>query len=310
MSAQNQFNYPIYDFAIGWFNRQNADVIDFIAPALSVDGVTGTIKKYPQGYAFRVADTRRSKGQEANSIDCGAIDMPFLLEDHMLRSGIDDSEIKPGAGNKQEAADQIAQSRIKSLLSVWNTSKIKQCLDIFRAGVPASSGGNWSAASSDPIEELKSMITAYAQTNGVKPNRIMMSDASWDILSENAAVLDRVAFNAAQALTEELLLKLLNLPNCQIMVTTVPAGTAAPGPETSFVGSCLLGSDFWMSYVDEEGGLFDMSGLRMLHMGGDSPVESVESYYERPKHTTWYEVGMHRQAYVTAAPLVKRLSIS
>lgn len=313
--ATNQFQYPVYNYAVGWFNRQPNDIIDHIAPAFAVDGITGSIKRYPQGYAFRSLDTARALYQEASTINLGAEDVPYLLADHSLRIGVDDSELKPGAGSRPEAADQIAQSKMNSLLATWRTSKIKQCLEHFRTGIKKSTGGNWSSPTSDPIEELTGIIKNYRLTNGVAPNRILLSDAAWDILGANAAVLDRVTYNAAKCLTPELLLQLLGLvgngmEEVKFMRATVPMGSVQPGPSTSFVGTNALESDMWLSYVDDNESIGNMTGLRMLHMGGETPVETVESYYERSKRTTYYEVGLHRMPFIAAPSCVARYSIT
>lgn len=309
--ARNLFNYPVYNYAVGWFNRRPADVIDLLAPALPVDGITGTIKRYPQGYAFRHVDTSRPLYGEARILDMGAEDIPFLLEDHSLRIGVDDSELAPGAGANQAAKDQVAISKSETLLTAWQTSKVVDALAHFRKAIPATAGvGAWSGVSSDPIAELKTLVQNFREANGLNPNRLVMSDAAWNILGANASVLDRVTFNAAKMLTKDLLLTLLELPQETIVSSvTVPVGSTAPGYGVDFVGSNAMGSDCWLSYAGNAG-VGDMSGLRMLHQGSESPVENVESYYQRERKTTWYELGMHRAPIVTAPSCVNRITVS
>lgn len=316
MSALNQFNYPIYNYAVGWFNRQAPNPLDFIAPHLPVEGEAGSINFYPQGYAFRQVDTRRAPYTEARIVDVLAKPIPYLLEDHSLRIGVDDGEIKPGAGSKKEAADQIALSKTGTLLSTWRTSAIAQGLDYFRKNVAAADGkGAWSGVDAEPIEELLDMLEEYEATNGVLPNRFLFSTAAWNTLCKNAAVLDLVAYNNAKTLTPELLFKLLHLTGegqaaPKFLKATVPVGVHRPGAEVPFQGSNALGSDVWLTYVDEGQQIGDMCGMRQLHAGGESPVEHVESYYERGKKTTFYEVGLHRAYAVTAPSCNIRLSIS
>lgn len=312
----NQFHYPIYNYAVGWFNRQPKNPLDHIAPALSVDGVTGTFKRYPQGYAFRRVDTQRAPYEAARIVDVLGDDVPFKLEDHSLRIGVDDSELKPGADNKKEAADQIALAKTGSLLATWRTSSIAAGLDYFRKEVAAREGkGAWSGVDADPIKELRELLAEYEATNGVLPNRILVSTAAWNTLCENAAVADLVQYNDAKVLTPELLFKLLHLTGegqnaPQFLKSTVPVGVHRPGAEVPFTGSNALGSDFWMTYVDEGQQIGDMCGMRQLHAGGESPVEAVESYYVQEKKTTFYEVGLHRAFAVTAPSCNIRLSIS
>lgn len=313
MSVSNTFNYPLYHYAVGWFNRQPDNPIDFIAPPLAVDGLVGTYKRYPQGYAFRSVDTLRARHTPAHAIGVEAEDVPYMLEDHSLRIGVDDSDLKPGAGSKAEAAEQLAQSRINSLLATWRTSAIVDGLAAFRKQVEAEQDvGEWSAAAADPVEELRALMQRFRLANGVLPNRILFSHEAWNILGENAAVLDRVAFNDAKVLTPELLFKLLDYApeEARFMRATIPVAQDRPGPGVAFSGTNALGSEVWMTYVDEGEQIGNMTGLRQLHAGGQSPVESVESYYERSLRTTWYEVGLHR-AFIVPAPCCNvRLTIS
>ncbi len=310
--ATNTFSYPLYDYAVGWFNRQAANPLEFIAPAQAVPGVTGTYKRYPQGYAFREIDTRRACMAPAHAVDILAEDVPYLLEDHSLRIGVDDSDLKPGAGSAKEAADQIAQSRINSLLATWRTSQIVGGLAYFRSQVAAdATAGNWSAAAAEPVSELLALLEKYEATNGVLPNRILMSRSAWNILAENASILDRVVYNDAQALTPELLLKLLRLDPAKVrlLVDSIPMASAKPGPGMPFEGANALGADMWFTYVDEGQLIGNMTGMRTLHAGDASPVETVESYYERATHTTWYEVNMHRAFAVTAPSCNIRINV-
>lgn len=317
--AKNQINFPIYNFSVGWFNRQGVNPLDFIAPQLAVPAGLGTFKRYPQGYAFSTADTARPLHHAATTIDVGVEDVPVMLEDHSLRVGVDDSEIK-NCGNVPGAVDNIVNAKVGTLLSKWRTSAIQQGFDFFRKSVAAVSGaGAWSGAAADPIKELKEQIRAFREMNGVTPNRILFSDEAWDILANNGVVLDLIAYNDAKSLDANLLLKLLGykrntdndtaeLP--RIMSATVPVGVAKPGAGVPFTGRNLLGAEMWMTYVDDNGEYGNMCGMRQLHGGTDAPVESVESYYVREKHTTFHEIELHRAFAVTAPTCNLRIAVS
>lgn len=317
--AKNTFNFPLYNYAVGWFNRVGLSPLEFIAPSLACPAVTGSIKRYPQGYAFRVHDTERPLYEAAKMIAVGAEDVPYLLIDRALRVPIDDSELET-ARLVPGGEDQLVQSRTATLLANWRTSGVKEGFDFFRKEITAKEGvGAWSGAAAEPISELKALIREFQEVNGVKPNRILFSDAAWDVLSENGSVLDLIAYNDAKALDANLLLKLLGFKRNtadateempRIMAATVPVGTVKPGPGVPFHGSNLLGSDVWMTFVDEGNQIGNMCGMRTLHCGGESPVEKVESYYVREKHTTFHEVAMHRNFAVTAPSCNIRLSIS
>ncbi len=323
MSASSQFNFPVFNYAVGWWRHQPVNPLSFISPIVKVDGQMGTYKRYPQGSVFRSVDTRRARLNPYNSIEIEAEDLPFLLEDHGLRIGVDDNDLKLAAGNLKEATDQIAQSRTGSLLGTWRTSMIAQGFEVYRAAIAATTSigsltniGNWSGASNEPAKALKAVIRQFAANNGVYPNRILIPTTAWDILDANASIKDLIAYNDAKVLTPDLLLKILGLQGddigqeIKIMRAIVPVGKSKPGPGVAFDGQDMMGTDVWITYAEEVQSTDDISGLKTLSIGGEDMVESVKSYYVETDHATWYEVAMARQFVVSAPSAVTRLTIS
>lgn len=317
MATVNTFNYPMYNYAVGWFNRQAANPLDFIAPVLKAEGMLGSYKRYPQGYAFRSVDTNRSLYAAPTTISVEAEDVPFKLTNKGLRVGVDDDELG-AAGADADARDMVAQAKTGTLLAAWRTSLITEGLEAFRKGVAADgSKGNWSSTSTDPVAELRDIFQAFRETNGVTPNRILFSDAAWNTLANNAEVKDLVSFNDAKALTFDLLAKLLyftpgNADVPQMMRCTVPvaAGNVRPGPGVPFTGSNALGNDVWVTYVDDGQLVGDMCGMRQLQLNDECPVDGVVTTRDDSAFTTWYNVRAHR-AYAIPAPSCNvRLSIS
>lgn len=311
--AITTFNYPLYEYAVAWFKHQAANPVDFIAPTLKVPGKLGTYPRYPQGYAFRSAETKRALYEEATTININAEEVPFKLEADALRIPVDDDEV---ASAGDAGRDQVAQAKSASLLATWRTSLIQKALNEYRAQVAAEdSKGAWSGSDADPIEELRGLFQAFRETNGVAPNRLLFSDNAWSILANNAEVKDMVAFNDAKVLTPALLLKLLffepgaeGVP--QIMCATVPVAASKPGPGVPFSGVNALGTDLWLTYVDDGNLVGDMCGLRQLRKNDDAPIDSVVTTRNDEKHTTFYEVSASIYNAVTAPSCVKRLSIS
>lgn len=311
--AITTFNYPLYEYAVGWFKRQAANPVDFIAPTLKVKGMLGTFPRYPQGYAFRSANTNRSLYEPPTTVNIDAEEVPFKLKDKGLRVPVDDTELL-AAGDA--TGDQIAQAKSASMLSIWRTSLIQEALEDFRAGVAAESGkGNWSSSSTDPIAELRELFQAFREANGVAPNRMLFSDNAWSTLAGNAEVMDMVSFNDAKVITPNLLLKLLHFePGTegapQILCSTVPVAAAKPGPGVGFAGTNALGADVWLTYVDEGNQVGDMCGLRQMRQNQDAPIDSVITVRDELAHTTFYEVKGAVYNAVTAPSCVKRLIIS
>ena len=318
MSTNNTYCYSLHQMVVGWFRRRPVNPLSFLAPAVKVDGDTGTYDYFPQGYAFRRVDTSRGRHQSARSLDLICDPRPFALEDHSLRIGIDDRDLHLSKdeldARRSEVAAVKAESRTGTLLTVWETSMIADGFDYFRRQVQARSGvGNWSSSSADPMAEFKKEIGRMETQAGIKPNRILIPSEKWDVLAASPAVLDAITYNSAKELTVDLFKQLLGVhaaPDLQVMVANVPIGKDNAGPNVEFDGVNLLGDDVWLTYAQEGMEVGDFSGLKVLSSGGDAYADNVERYYERGIHTTWHEINMMRTFAVTAPPCVSRLTIS
>lgn len=318
MSTNSTYCYSLHQMVVGWFRRRPVNPLSFLAPAVKVDGDIGTYDYFPQGYAFRRVDTSRPRHHSARSLDLICEPKPFALEDHSLRIGIDDRDLRLSKeeldARRQEVSAIKAEARTGTLLTVWETSMIADGLDYFRSQIQPQAGvGNWSAASADPMAEIKAQLAAAELQAGIKLNRILIPTEAWDMLGKSPAVLDAITYNSAKELTVDLFKQLLGVhaaDDLQVMVATVPVGQDAAGPSVDFRGRNMLGNDVWMTYAQEGMEVGDFSGLKVLTEGGDAYADNVESYYERGIHTTWYEINMMRTFAVTAPPCVSRLTIS
>ena len=182
MSTNNTYCYSLHQMVVGWFRRRPVNPLSFLAPAVKVDGDTGTYDYFPQGYAFRRVDTSRGRHQSARSLDLICDPRPFALEDHSLRIGIDDRDLHLSKdeldARRSEVAAVKAESRTGTLLTVWETSMIADGFDYFRRQVQARSGvGNWSSSSADPMAEFKkltaSLLTPTMRSNTASTNKKM-----------------------------------------------------------------------------------------------------------------------------------------
>ena len=135
MSTNSTYCYSLHQMVVGWFRRRPVNPLSFLAPAVKVDGDTGTYDYFPQGYAFRRVDTSRGRHQSARSLDLICDPRPFALEDHSLRIGIDDRDLHLSKdeldARRSEVAAVKAESRTGTLLTVWETSMIADGLDFF-----------------------------------------------------------------------------------------------------------------------------------------------------------------------------------
>ena len=48
MSTNNTYCYSLHQMVVGWFRRRPVNPLSFLAPAVKVDGDTGTYDYFPQ----------------------------------------------------------------------------------------------------------------------------------------------------------------------------------------------------------------------------------------------------------------------
>ena len=52
MSTNNTYCYSLHQMVVGWFRRRPVNPLSFLAPAVKVDGDTGTYDYFPQGLSL------------------------------------------------------------------------------------------------------------------------------------------------------------------------------------------------------------------------------------------------------------------
>jgi len=138
---------------------------------------------------------------------------------------------------------------------------------------------NFTSASSDPIGDLLAARTLVAaRTGGHAPNRLALSEWTWNAISTHPNVLERVKFQTGSAgsiLTTKILADILRMQESAIMITAQTYNSAAQGATAAY--KSFLGSDVVLAYC-EDGGRYDYSlGHEFAFSGyGSAPVVVVK----------------------------------
>ena len=92
-SATYAVNLPLTNYIVGWYGTQTHDPARFLAPGVKAPGLLTTYKRYLRQDAFATSDTRRPMYDSPRTIDIRGEDVPVMLEEHVLKIGIDDREL-------------------------------------------------------------------------------------------------------------------------------------------------------------------------------------------------------------------------
>ena len=112
---------------------------------------------------------------------------------------------------------------------------------IFKAGIPVTSGaGNWSNATSNPVEEINNLILQIHKSIGRMPTHLVIGLQAWSILQNNAKMLSRIG-GVDVDVTIERVQRMLVYPGIKIVVANLPYQPAARGVKGS--KTYVMGAD-------------------------------------------------------------------
>lgn len=172
-------------------------IADMVYPIVPVDKQANKIFTYDL-YAeqFRVSDTKRGPGGEANKTDFDVdSSITYFCDDHALSSFLPQEEqanadvaIAPFASVQGKAT--MLQDKILLEREVNLVAAVTAQVD---GSATSSPSDKWDAANGagDPIGDLKTAIRTAFLASGAKPNRVAMDAAVLSYIGEHPDFIDR-----------------------------------------------------------------------------------------------------------------------
>ena len=286
-SAPYAVNLPLTNYIVGWYGTQTHDPARFLAPGVKAPGLLTTYKRYLRQDAFATSDTRRPMYDSPRTIDIRGEDVPVMLEEHVLKIGIDDRELL-GAVDEE----------------VYRNSLVDGITE----------ANKWSDRSKPVVSILTSLINKFAVNNGVYPNRILTTRDIWADIQANTEVQSMMGEMGRKVLTPETLLELIGLqgddiPPVKVMRTIAsynPGGVG--GAEVDNVN--VVGNNIYLFYADDNPSLDDISALKTLNLAGDDMYSTVETYRDEDISTEWLRVRGHHKVVFAAPSAMMRMQIA
>ncbi|MDD3494183.1 MAG: hypothetical protein PHZ19_11885 [Candidatus Thermoplasmatota archaeon] len=154
---------------------------------------------------------------------------PYVAEEYGVKQPLPERILK----NQDPPLDLMASAAVYTADKVHLRLETNLANMIFRTGVWANdvditaTSTPWDAAGANIIGDIKAAFDAVRGTGAKRPNTLLVSPDVWEVIAEDASILDRIRYTQRAVLTKDLLAALLEIDRVLIgntIVNTAPAG--------------------------------------------------------------------------------------
>lgn len=225
-------NRPLTQISIAFAQDATEFIAGRVFPTIPVEKQSDRYFEYPKDQWFRTDAQKRGLSQESAGSGFEIDNTPTYFADvQALHKDIDD-KMRPNADapiNMDSDATEFVTTQL--LLrqekdwaakyfgtSIWTGSS---------TGGDITPGTLWSASGSLPISDIRTQMGAMKKKTGRRPNKLVLAEDTWDILQDNADVLDRIKLSSDKVFTTGLLARLLELD--EVLIAGAVENTANEG---------------------------------------------------------------------------------
>lgn len=267
---------------------RNAEYIaDQVVPV--VPAAKDSDKYYVYGKEnFNLENTRRKPDAKANQVTRSLSSEAYVTERHALRDFVTDDEIQ----NSDPALDPFGDATTSLTDRLLLRREYDAASLLFSAAnmsgyTAALSGtGQWSHASSDPVQAVEAQRLAIIGRTGKRPNKLVIGPEVFSALKGNPAIRDRVKYSMKEVITLDLLAQLFEVD--KVVVGNATYNTAKEGQATSL--SFIWGKYVLLGFINDKVGLKDLSLAKTFQ----SKKLVVKRYTENGLEGEWVEVEEKR----------------
>ncbi len=190
-------NAPLTDLSVAYTGTLET-VADKVFPYVPVDHKSDTYYTYPKGNWFRLQARKRAPGTESAGSGYELTTDNYMCDVIALHKDVDD-QIRSNADTVLNVDSDASRFVTQQLMikrdydfaqkffatSTWTGST---------TGSDITPGTKWDTASGDPIKDIRAQIKAVKKKTGIKPNKMVFGRTAWDVVLDNAAVIDRIKY--------------------------------------------------------------------------------------------------------------------
>lgn len=248
----------LQDRIIGYFQGEDEFIAGRVLPKVPTSESTGTIISI---------DSRDTHGDVMNTLIRGARSgyyrpagprfgtLTWNCEEFGIEAQVDDRQAK-----NAQVSDDLAmlESRLRLRdLKIWQERRTAALLfntSVFTQSVTLAGGDLWTAATSDPIDDIATAVETVENSIGRKPNTIIFGRAPARALTRNAAILSYMPSDTNRNYLAEPGVSALmrDLFDLNTFVGKAVYNSANPGQAAATL-TAIWGNMVWIGYLDGAG---------------------------------------------------------
>lgn len=228
---------PLTNFSIAYWQSTDMFVSQNFFNNVPVTNASDVYTVYPQGYFHRIYNSKRAEDGVANSINYGAREDRYSVEEDALRIFISDKK-RANADSQRNLDMEASQTVLESVLLGKENDFVTNFLTAGlwsrdRSGIASGDPTGtqfrrWDRDDADPVQDvLDEIVNMTRLSAGRRPNKMLMTLDVYMKVREHASILDRVRYaqgnNAPAQINLAALAALFEVDMIQIMQTVYNA---------------------------------------------------------------------------------------
>ena len=166
---------------------------DKIAPIVTVQHQSDLYKVYDQAELWRIDDTVRSPGTEANIYTISVGSDSYLAKNRALKTQV---TIEDRANADANFIRDIEEGKViattDKIMLDWDRRVALQVNNVSNVGTSSAVASAWTDnANSDPLGDIELVLDQIEDSTGYRPNRAVFGGNSWRELKRNNTFTDK-----------------------------------------------------------------------------------------------------------------------
>jgi hypothetical protein len=257
-------NQLLTNLSIGWMLDPDNFPANLLAPVIPVRYQTGAYTVYDRGDFFRLSEikarapgtsfSRAGFGLTTQTYSCTPLGLEFPVPDEIMANAMD--PIAPDQLGINGVGQKFRLHTSKLVVDEFFTTEVwGRDLAGQSGSVSTESTTNfcyWNTPGANIIGVLKAQCNYVNKQTGRRPNVFACSQAVYDVMEQDAEIVDRFKHTAGGAPSMDGIAKLVGLGTAKspgkIVVIDTPYNTAKEGAAVSM--DFILGDSALLAYVD------------------------------------------------------------
>ncbi|MCK5358325.1 MAG: hypothetical protein KAJ48_08010 [Elusimicrobiales bacterium] len=262
-------NKPLEQISVRY---SNSDFIaDKVSPAYNVKKDSNDYYVYSKDN-FRIDETLRANGGEANKVTWDASTASYSLKKHSLKDIVTDDDrdnadvpLSLDADTTEYLTEKIQLRKEKDLIDIIHTN------GNWANESSLAATGAWSANTtvSNPILAMDSATSTILKSCGKMPNVAVMNFPTFLAAKEHVSITDKIKYTSADSVTESMLAKLFTID--KVHVSKAIYDSSLEGITASL--GYLMTDVCWVGYVNKAPGRKKISAFTTFENNNNPKVK-------------------------------------